>query len=169
MTQPAASGGAVGLSPADAPLPVDSEKKPAKASASVDIAASPDRVWQLIGGFGSLPDWLPYIPKSDLNDGGRVRHLANPNGEVIVERLEAFDDLGRSYSYSILQAPFPVTGYLSTLRVLPHGGGSRVQWSGTFTPRCVSLAEASRLFQGIFEDGLKALVDRFTGKKSSSA
>jgi D-threo-aldose 1-dehydrogenase len=154
---------------ADAPLPVDSEKKPAKASASVDIAASPDRVWQLIGGFGSLPDWLPYIPKSDLNDGGRVRHLANPNGEVIVERLEAFDDLGRSYSYSILQAPFPVTGYLSTLRVLPNGSGSRVQWSGTFTPRGVSIAEASRLFQGIFEDGLKALVDLFTGKKSSSA
>lgn len=154
---------------AEAPLPIDDEKTQAKAFASVDLSVSPDRVWQLIGGFGSLPDWLPYIPKSDLNDGGRVRHLANPSGEAIVERLESFDDVGRSYSYSILQAPFPVTGYLSTLRVLPNGNGSRVVWSGTFTPRGVSLAEASRLFQGIFEDGLKALVDRFTGKKSSSA
>ena len=118
----------------------------------------------MIGGFDSLPNWLPYIPKSELSDGGRVRRLANPNGEVIVERLEAFDDGGRSYSYSILQAPFPVAGYLSTLRVLANGRGSRVEWSGKFTPKGVSEAEASRLFQGIFEDGLKALADRFAGK-----
>jgi ribosome-associated toxin RatA of RatAB toxin-antitoxin module len=38
----------------------------AQASATIDIPASPDEVWQLIGGFGSLPDWLPYIPKSEL-------------------------------------------------------------------------------------------------------
>ena len=36
----------------------------ARASAAIDIPAPPDRVWQLIGGFGSLPDWLPYIARS---------------------------------------------------------------------------------------------------------
>ena len=95
----------------------------AQASAIVDIAASPDRVWQLIGGFDSLPDWLPYIPKSKLSDGGRVRHLAGLNGETIAERLEAFDNAHRNYTYSILQAPFPVTDYLSTLRVEATNGG----------------------------------------------
>src|SRR5262249_57324378 len=107
---------------------------------------------------------LPAASKSELSDGGRVRHVANHEGGVIVERLEAFDDSERSYSYSILQAPFPVTGYLSTLRVLPNDSGSRVEWSGRFTPKGVSDAEASRLFQGIFEDGLKALADRFSAK-----
>ena len=108
----------------------------AQASASIDIPASPNEVWQLIGRFDSLPDWLPYIPKSELSEGGRVRHLANPNGETIVERLEAFDNAARSYSYSILQAPFPVTGYVSTLRVHQKDGGkgSRVEWLGKFTP-----------------------------------
>ena len=50
-------------------------------------------------------------------------------------------------------------GYLSTLRVeVTSGGtGSRVEWSGEFTPKGVSDGEASRLFQGIYEDGLKAL------------
>jgi hypothetical protein len=154
---------------ADAPLPVDRGMKQARASASVEIGATPDVVWQLIGGFGSLPNWLSYIRKSELSDGGRVRHLATPNGEVIVERLETFDDSGRSYSYSIQQAPFSVTGYLSTLRVLPNGSGSRVEWSGKFTPRGISDAEASRLFQGIFEDGLKALAERFNLKKITAA
>jgi hypothetical protein len=131
----------------------------AQASANIDIAASPEQVWQLIGGFGSLPDWLPYVPNSELSEGGRVRRLANPSGDTILERLETFDNAARSYSYSILQAPFPVTGYVSTLRFQETDGGrgSRVEWSGQFTPNGVSDQEASRLFQGIYEDGLKAL------------
>jgi len=157
-----------GLVAVKAPLPIDS-KKPmlAKAVATIDIPAPPETVWNLIGGFGSLPDWLPYIPKSELTDGGRVRHLATPKGETIVEKLEGFDDFARSYSYSILQAPFPVTGYLSTLRVRATDGGnsSEVEWSGQFTPKGVSAKEASQLFQGIFEDGLKALAARFVAKQ----
>lgn len=135
----------------------------ASASSSVDLPVPADRVWQLIGGFGSLPDWLPYIPRSELGEGGRTRHLANPDGSTIVERLPAFDEKGRSYTYHILQAPFPVTGYYSTLTVteLPGGQGSRVVWSGQFTPQGVSEAEAARIFQGIYDDGLKALAQHF--------
>ena len=38
----------------------------AQASAAIAIPAPPDQVWQLIGGFGSLPDWLPNIARSEL-------------------------------------------------------------------------------------------------------
>ncbi|WP_027816131.1 SRPBCC family protein [Paraburkholderia bannensis] len=135
----------------------------AHASASIRIAATPDVVWQLIGGFNSLPDWLPFIPKSELSEGGRVRHLATPGGDVIVERLEAFDQQARSYSYSILQAPFPVTGYRSTLSVTAIEGGheAQVDWSGEFTPNGVSDEEATRLFEGIYRDGLNTLAASF--------
>jgi hypothetical protein len=64
-----------------------------------------DKVWKLIGGFGSLPDWLPYIPKSELADGGRARHLADADGSMIIERLMAFDEKGRRYTYQTFQAP----------------------------------------------------------------
>ncbi|MGE8686135.1 MAG: SRPBCC family protein [Achromobacter sp.] len=131
----------------------------AKASAMIALPVEPGKVWQLIGGFDALPDWLPYIPKSELSEGGRVRHLANPDGDAIVERLEAFDNGARSYTYSILEAPFPVTGYRSTLRVVGTDGdrASRVEWSGEFTPVGVSDDAASELFEGIYRDGLKAL------------
>lgn len=133
----------------------------AQASASITLAATPDRVWQLIGGFDSLPDWLPYIPRSELSEGGRVRSLLNPAGDAIVERLEAFDNDARSYTYSILRAPFPVTGYRSTLRVvgLDDDRAARVEWSGRFTPAGVSDEQASDLFEGIYSDGLAALRD----------
>ena len=99
----------------------------ALASASIDVPAWADEVWHLIGGFGSLPDWLPYIAKSELSEGGRVRHLASPDGSAIIERLVAFNDAKRSYSYAILQSPFPVTNYVSTLSVEEtDGGGAHV-------------------------------------------
>jgi hypothetical protein len=138
----------------------------AKASASIDIPAAAEQVWQLIGGFDSLPGWLPFIPKSELSEGGRVRRLATLDGEIIVERLIAFDNVARSYSYAILQAPFPVRDYLATLRVHESAGGktARVEWSGSFTPVGVSDQEATQLFQGIYEDGLKALAQGFAAR-----
>lgn len=135
----------------------------ARASATIKIPASSDAVWQLIGGFNSLPDWLPYIPSSELSEGGRVRHLATPGGDVIVERLEAFDNAARSYTYSIIDAPFAVTGYRATLQVreAERGPEAQVEWSGEFTPVGISDEEASSLFEGIYRDGLKALAASF--------
>ena len=137
----------------------------AKASSSIELAIPAKEVWNLIGGFGSLPDWLPYIPKSELHEGGRTRHLADPTGSAIIERLMAFDEDGRSYTYHILQSPFPVTNYYSTLRVIPINGGkgARVEWSGEFTPNDVaSDREASKIFQDIYDDGLKALAMHYS-------
>jgi len=139
----------------------------AQTTTTIEIPASPDKVWQLIGGFDSLPDWLPYIPSSELSEGGRVRHLANPDGNVIVENLEAFNNKERYYSYSIMKAPFPVTDYQSTIHVREINDDSKtalVEWSGSFTPVGVSDEEAINLFHGIYADGLKALKQAFPKK-----
>jgi hypothetical protein len=139
----------------------------ATANANVHLSASPDEIWKLIGGFGSLPDWLPYIRKSALMDGGRVRHLETADGQAIVEQLEAYDHAGRTYSYSIVHAAFPVKDYLATLRVTPAGVKEcDVTWSGSFTPQGVSDAEAHNLFQSIFSDGLKALASGLAEQKA---
>ncbi|MET0777415.1 MAG: SRPBCC family protein [Pseudomonas mandelii] len=129
----------------------------ATASAFIDIPASADEVWQLIGGFDTLPDWLPFIPKSELSEGGRVRSLRTADGAEVVERLETFDNAGKTYSYSILQAPFPATEYLATIKVEAQGQGARVTWSGRFAPVGVTEAEVEALFAGIYQGGLEAL------------
>ena len=129
----------------------------ATASAFIDIPASAEQVWQLIGGFNSLPDWLPFIPKSELSEGGRVRSLQTADGAVVIERLQAFDNASQTYSYSILQAPFPATDYLATIRVEAQGEGARVTWSGRFAPVGVTEEEVAALFAGIYQGGLEAL------------
>ncbi|MFD7894925.1 SRPBCC family protein [Streptomyces sp. NPDC059568] len=132
----------------------------ASTSVSRVVPASPERVWQLIGGFHALPDWLPFIPDSTPLEGGRVRRLHTSDGQVIIERMEDFSEQERHYSYSIVEAPFPVTGYLATLRVYAVPGdehAAEVEWSGRFAPVKVSDAEVVDLFTGIFRDGLNAL------------
>ncbi|MGG7810172.1 SRPBCC family protein [Klebsiella aerogenes] len=136
----------------------------ATTTVSIEIPASVDQVWQLMGGFDSLPDWLPFILKSVVSEGGRVRTLTTSDGGTVIERLEAFDNRQRSYSYSIIQAPFPVVDYLSTIAVVATADSNitRVEWSGSFTPVNVSDADAEALFSGIYRDGLQALKNNFS-------
>ena len=117
-----------------------------------------------MGGFDSLPDWLPFIPKSVVSEGGRVRTLTTSDGGTVIERLEAFDNRQRSYSYSIILAPFPVVDYLSTIAVVATADSNitRVEWSGSFTLVNVSDADAEALFSGIYRDGLQALKNNFS-------
>ena len=70
----------------------------ANTTVSIDIPASAETVWQLMGGFDALPDWLPFIPESVSSEGGRVRSLTTSDGGTVIERLEAFDNRQRSYS-----------------------------------------------------------------------
>ena len=136
----------------------------ATTTVSIEIPASVGQVWQLMGGFDSLPDWLPFIPKSVVSEGGRVRTLTTSDGGTVIERLEAFDNRQRSYSYSIIQAPVPVVDYLSTIAVVATADSNitRVEWSGSFTPVNVSDADAEALFSGIYRDGLQALKNNFS-------
>ncbi|MFE2865895.1 SRPBCC family protein [Embleya sp. NPDC059259] len=138
----------------------------ASTSVSRIVPASPDKVWNLIGGFDSLPDWLPYIPESTPLEGGRVRRLRNPEGGTITERLVAFNETERHYSYAILEAPFPVDGYVSTIRVHAVPGrddAAEVQWSGRFNPDGATEAETVALFATIYRDGLDALHTTLAG------
>jgi hypothetical protein len=134
----------------------------ATASASLSLPVSADKVWQLVGGFLSLPDWLPFIASSEPAEGGRIRKLTAEDGALITERLETFDNQARTYSYSITEGPFPVTDYVATLQVAAVGDNqTQVTWSGRFTPNGITDAEASALFQGIYDGGLEALKANF--------
>ena len=135
----------------------------ATASSVIEIPVSADQVWQLVGGFNSLPDWLPFIVKSEASDGGRVRHLQTADGGVVVERLQSFDNVARTYSYTIEQSPFPVSAYLATLQVEALTDASaKVTWSGVFTPAAGTTdAAVEELFAGVYSGGLEALRANF--------
>lgn len=132
----------------------------AHVAAAVDLAAPPEEVWELIGGFDSIPDWLPEVSQSVSSKGGRLRTLTLGSGTV-VEELVAFDAEARRYSYRILDGKLPVVDYLATLEVSPAAGGSNVSWTASFEPGGVAEAEAVQLITAVFNGGLGKLVERY--------
>ncbi|WP_026136496.1 SRPBCC family protein [Pseudomonas sp. CBZ-4] len=133
------------------------------ASAVIEIPVSADKVWALVGGFNDLPKWLPLIAKSEPSEGGRLRHLTTADGGEIVERLQTFDNVARTYSYTIEASPFPVSAYLATLQIEALSDASaKVTWSGVFTPvEGVTDAAVEELFAGVYKDGVEALRANF--------
>ncbi|MGH0035225.1 MAG: SRPBCC family protein [Myxococcota bacterium] len=130
-------------------------------SVSDEVGASADAVWQLVRDFGDIARWSPGIEKCELEGEGlgAVRTLAM-GALTLQEKLEAFDDEARSFSYSIVEpTPLPLTGYLSTLQVTPLGDDRcRVDWSGRFTPAEGTPDDQVRgLITGVYSGGIKAI------------
>jgi hypothetical protein len=127
------------------------------------LRRSADEVWAVIGGFDALPQWHPAVKESTLEGDGRIRRLQLASGALLVERLQAFSEAERSYTYSIEQGPLPVARYRSLLRVheQPGDAGCRVEWSGEFLPEGASEPEAADIIRGIYRAGLDQLGQRF--------
>ena len=71
-----------------------------------DMNISADKVWNLIAGFNTLPDYHGSIAKSELKKGGAERHLTmsdDAGGGIVVERLVRYDDDAREFSYKIIE------------------------------------------------------------------
>ena len=75
----------------------------AKVSMSTDLGVPADRVWDLIGRFNALPDWHPGVERREIEGSVRTLHLAG--GGTVTERLEALDDAGKAYTFSIVARP----------------------------------------------------------------
>ena len=138
--------------------------------ASSVIGASPDTVWGFLRDFNRTPDYVEPIVESEILDGkpadqvGCQRRLTLADGAPVLERLVALSDLERSYTYRLLEGPFPFTGYCSTLRVSPvtEAGASFVEWWSTYD--CLPEHEKAMddlLAGGLYAGGLASVRARF--------
>jgi hypothetical protein len=124
------------------------------------IAASPDRVWQIIGRFDGLHTWHPVIGScvSTQAGGDTIRTLTTVDGGVVIEKLLGHSDADRRYSYTIEESPLPVSGYRATLSVAPAGDRhALVSWESRFEATIPDEAAALDVIAGIFAAGLEAL------------
>jgi len=132
---------------------------------SDEVAAPAEAVWALVRDFGGLMNWSPGIEKCEVEGEGlgAVRTLAMAGGLALREKLEAFDDAERSFSYSIVEpSALPFTGYLARFHVRPLGGDRcRIDWSGRCTPRDGATADQARSILGaVYGGGIKAIKKR---------
>ncbi|MBC8128004.1 MAG: SRPBCC family protein [Gloeobacteraceae cyanobacterium ES-bin-144] len=143
-------------------------KKPLRVSTSNEFALPAEKVWKLIAGFNSLPDFHASITSSELSEGGLVRKigLTEPaGGGHVVERLVYFNDVTREFSYKItdlIKCRFPLRNYQAFVRVEALSPTTcRVHWGSDFTVEGVTEKEGEDLARIIYQgcyDGIRRIL-----------
>ena len=131
---------------------------------SINLDATPDKVWELIGQFGG--DWHPLIANIKLIGSGigELRVIETIDGKQIVERLDAIDNSARSYGYSNISG-IPASDYTGTLEVKPNGAGSSVEWRAQYLGNGQGDLIVRTIVSTLFKTGLESLKPRFGAGK----
>jgi carbon monoxide dehydrogenase subunit G len=129
---------------------------------TVDIAATPDAVWRVLGDLTSVDRWIPGVTAVTRTESGRVCAFAD--GHTQDERILDYDPADRSYRYVIEGAPLPVRDNTGGFAVEAAGDGARVVWESSFTALDPAMeAELARMwepFLPVVLANLKGIVER---------
>ena len=129
---------------------------------SVDLAASPERVWALIGPFGGIGAWHPLVAAITVTGkgDGQLRTIETIDGMQIIERLEATDNSRRTYHYTMISG-VPAAHYIGTLDVKPKATGSVVEWRVQYIADGQPSVIVNAINTSLLKTGLASLQKRF--------
>jgi hypothetical protein len=124
------------------------------------LPQAPEEVWAQIGGFGDIAAWHPLVDKAEVIEieGETHRHLTLSDGELILERL--VETGPTHYSYEMVESNLPIYDHRATLSCVAENGGCHVFWSAVFER---TDAAADDIVSAFYEEGLRALRERFAG------
>ncbi len=129
------------------------------------VAASPDRLWRTVRGFGALASWHPLVERvsAEGESVGSKRSLAFSGlAGTFIERLDQRDDEQRVVCYAVTDSPLPIEDCAVELRVMDNGdGSSTVSWVGTFSAASGDEMAAVKAFHRIFHGGISRLEDMY--------
>ena len=128
-------------------------------STTVDIAASPERVWEVLADVERWSEWtetVTWVRRLDdgpLRSGSRVKinHPKIPETEYVVTELEP----GQSFAW-VASGPGVTTTARHTVEALP-GGGSRV----------LLVVEQAGLVGSVMGRFYRGLTDRYLAREAA--
>src|SRR5262245_18442975 len=126
-------------------------------SNAATVPGKPKEVWDKIGSFCYIKDWHPAIAKCEKSKegGATYRTLTTKDGAKIKEKLIKKTD--SSYTYEIIESPFPVQNYRSTISVAADGDQTKIEWKSTFDAKGASDEDAKKAISDIYQAGLDNL------------
>jgi hypothetical protein len=138
-------------------------ERPFRVVQCVELGASPDEVWAVVGGFYTIHQWHPDIQKTEVpadqtHTGPLRRELTFPGQPITVEELVVQDNPDRRYIYKWHAGAWGemVKEYRAELRVFEIEPEKRciVQWSSTFLFKEDAVSE-------FYWNGFRVLQQRF--------
>src|SRR5262249_45854954 len=125
----------------------------AKVAIHDELEASIERVWACFADFGDLSAWAPGRSRVPVEGRGvgAVRTVEGDGGPPVRERLEAYDSAHHTFTYAMLESPFPFTGYVATVRLQDLGDGrTSIDWSSQFEPSGLPTEQIAQVIEGIY-------------------
>jgi hypothetical protein len=133
---------------------------------SVELEATPDTVWSVIGQFNL--DWHPLVAAVSLvgSGPGQLRMIRTRDGKEIIERLEEVDNARRIYRYSEV-AGIAVSLYAGVIEVEPRGSGCVANWRVDFLADSQPDIVVRTMVSTLLKTGLESLESRFAAANAT--
>ena len=128
-----------------------------------EVDASADAVWELVRDFGGVLSWSSALESCEVEGEGigAVRTLGLGGGTSIRERLESLEDSSRTFRYSIVDGPLPVSDYLATFKVSDRGADRcEIEWGASFEPVGAPEEQVLGLLRGVYEGGIREIAKK---------
>jgi carbon monoxide dehydrogenase subunit G len=100
---------------------------------SVDVARTPDLVWDAVRDWGHVHQRLCPGVLTDCRVEGEARIVTFANGLVARELIVAVDDEARRLVWAVVGTQL-LSHHNAGMQVLAEGGGSRIVWTADVLP-----------------------------------
>lgn len=116
------------------------------------INVSVKEAWNKLSSFREIEEFSPIVSSETTGEGaGATRICYMPDGAAIYETLNRIDVDNMEFEYEINKGPFPITRYVSTVKVeAVDAKNTKITWGCEFDSALEVEAEMSQLFEGFY-------------------
>jgi uncharacterized protein YndB with AHSA1/START domain len=126
---------------------------------TVEIDASPEAVWAVVGDLAATAEWLPGTVAARMD--GTTRICTTADGFEIREEISGYSPGHRRYAYRHLAVPLPVRDSSGSFAVEPSGERATVVLEARFEALDPAQeAQVEQIFGGALEHALESLKRR---------
>lgn len=126
---------------------------------SKEISISAEKAWKKLSSFRGIEEFSP-IERSETQGvgAGSTRTCYLPDGAAIHEVLALVEDSSMEMQYKITEGPFPISGYVSTIKVSSKGDDNcQITWGCEFECDKEVEADMIKLFEGFYHVIIESL------------
>jgi hypothetical protein len=119
---------------------------------SKTINTSAKEAWNKLSSFRGIEEFSPIAKSETSGEGaGATRICYMPDGAAIYETLNSVDADNMEFEYEINKGPFPISRYVSTVKVdAIDAEKTKITWGCEFDSAPEVEAEMSQLFEGFY-------------------
>ena len=123
------------------------------------IKVPANKAWEALSSFRGIENYSPIARSvTEGNGAGATRTCYMPDGAAIHEVLNFTNDTTQEMQYKITDGPFPISEYVSNIKVNPLDSDScSINWSCSFHSSEEVVGEMENLFKGFYESIIENL------------